>query len=73
MEHSCGITQGTALGSQQLDATASVPGNFVYTPAAGTVLAAGNAQTLSATFTPTDTADYNSASVSVKINVQAGR
>ena len=66
-----GITQGTALGSQQLNASASVPGNFVYTPPAGTVLAAGNAQKLSATFTPTDTADYNSASASVTINVQA--
>ena len=47
------------MSATQLEATASVPGTFVYTPAAGTVLGAGNSQTLSVTFTPTDTADYN--------------
>jgi hypothetical protein len=56
------IVYGTALSTTQLDATATyngatVQGAFVYTPAAGTVLAAG-AYTLSAQFTPTDTADY---------------
>ena len=40
------ITYGTALSSTQLSATANVPGTFVYTPAAGTVLKAGK-QTLS--------------------------
>ena len=40
------ITSGTALSATQLDATASVPGTFTYTPAAGTVLGAGT-QTLS--------------------------
>ena len=45
----------------QLNATASVPGTFVYTPAAGTVLNAGAAQTLSVTFTPTDAANYTTA------------
>jgi hypothetical protein len=45
----------------QLNATTNVPGTFVYTPAAGTVLNAGAAQTLSVTFTPTDTANYNPA------------
>jgi sugar lactone lactonase YvrE len=57
---------GTApltLGAAQLDATAangtvSVAGTFAYTPAAGTVLAAGT-YTLKAQFTPTDTIDYN--------------
>jgi len=33
---------GTALGATQLNATASVPGTFVYAPPAGTVLNAGN-------------------------------
>jgi MBG domain (YGX type)/PASTA domain/Bacterial Ig-like domain (group 3)/Dockerin type I domain len=66
------ITQGTALGAQQLNASASVAGNFVYTPAAGTVLPTGSGQTLSVTFTPSDAADYNTASASVTINVQAG-
>ena len=38
-----------------------VPGTFVYTPAGGTVLNAGAAQTLSVTFTPTDAANYTTA------------
>src|SRR5213079_2769416 len=48
------LTYGTALSGTQLNATANVPGSFVYSPVAGTVLNAG-AQTLSVTFTPTDT------------------
>ena len=45
----------------QLDATAGgVAGSFAYTPAAGTVLGVGS-QTLSVTFTPSDTTDYNTA------------
>ncbi len=64
------IAYGTALGSAQLNATANVPGTFAYTPAAGTVLGAGS-QTLSVAFTPTDTADYNSASASVSLTVNA--
>ncbi len=62
------ITYGTALSSTQLDATASVPGTFVYSPAAGTVLTAG-AQTLSVTFTPTDTTDYATTTDAVTITV----
>jgi hypothetical protein len=41
-----------------LNATAGIAGTFTYTPAAGTVLNAGPGQTLSVTFTPTDTASY---------------
>ncbi len=63
------ITYGTALSSTQLDATASVPGTISYTPAAGTVLGAGQGQTLSATFTPTDTTDYNTVTGTATINV----
>ena len=62
------ITYGTALGSTQLDATASVPGTFAYTPAAGAVLNAGT-QTLSTTFTPSDTAKYTTATSSVSLTV----
>jgi hypothetical protein len=62
------ITYGTALSSTQLNATANVPGTFVYAPAAGTVLSAGN-QTLTVTFTPTDTANYTTASASVTLVV----
>lgn len=62
------INYGTALGAGQLDATASVPGTFAYTPAAGTMLGAG-VQMLSVTFTPTDTTDYTTATASVQILV----
>jgi hypothetical protein len=62
------IAYGTALSATQLDATASVPGSFVYSPAAGTILTAG-AQTLSATFTPTDTLDYTAVTDSVTLTV----
>jgi glucuronoarabinoxylan endo-1,4-beta-xylanase len=62
------ITYGTALSATQLDATASVPGSFVYTPALGNVPTAGS-QTLSVAFTPSDTTDYNSASGSVTLTV----
>ena len=64
------INDGTPLSATQLNATASVPGTFVYNPAAGTVLSAGS-QTLSVTFTPTDTIDYNSATASVTLTVSA--
>jgi uncharacterized protein YjdB len=62
------ITYGTALSTTQLNATASVPGTFVYNPAAGTVLAAGT-QTLNVTFTPTNTTNYTTATGSVQLTV----
>ena len=62
------ISYGSALSGAQLNASFSVPGSCVYSPAAGTVLAAGP-QTLSVTCTPTDTSDYNSASSSVSLTV----
>ncbi len=72
------IFYGTPLGPTQLDASASavvngsmmsVPGTFTYTPAAGTVLPVGDGQTLSVTFTPTDTADFTSVTATATINV----
>ena len=63
------VSAGTALSSTQLDATASVAGAFAYSPAAGTILTATGAVTLSVTFTPTDSADYNSATASVTLSV----
>src|SRR4029450_10650963 len=66
------ISYGTALGAAQLNATASVPGTLVYAPVAGTVLNAGNGQTLSVTFTPTDVVNYATATASVQINVLKG-
>ena len=63
------LTYGTALNATQLNATANTPGTFVYTPVAGTVLNAGAAQTLSVTFTPTDTANYTGATKTTTITV----
>ncbi len=63
------ITYGTPLGPAQLDATASVAGSFAYSPAAGTVLNAGDNQTLSVTFTPTDNVDYTIATAMTTISV----
>jgi hypothetical protein len=62
------ITYGTALSATQLNATASVPGHFVYSPAAGTVVGAG-AHTLHATFTPTDTANYATVAATQTLTV----
>ena len=62
------IVYGTALGAAQLNATASVPGTFTYTPAAGSVLAAGTAP-LSVNFTPADPTAYASAQATVTITV----
>ena len=62
------ITYGSALGATQLNATASVPGAFVYTPGTGTVPPVGNGQTLSVVFTPSSS-NYQAAAKSVTINV----
>jgi Bacterial Ig-like domain (group 3)/Dockerin type I domain len=64
------ITLGTTLGSGQLNATANVPGTFVFNPPANTVLPLGSGQVLSVNFTPSDTTDYNSAVATVKVNVK---
>ena len=70
------IPYGTALSATQLDATATnaagaaVPGAFVYTPAAGTVLGVGT-QTLNVVFTPTDLVTYTAATGTVSLVVNA--
>ena len=67
------LTFGTALDGTELDAFVSnfagFPGTFTYSPPAGTVLPVGQNQPLTVTFTPTDTANYDSASAEVLINV----
>ena len=63
------IVYGNRLGASQLDARANVAGTFIYTPAAGTVLHAGDDQMVSVRFIPTDTTDYTAASASILINV----
>src|SRR6185436_2329097 len=62
------IVFGTPLGATQLNATSPVAGSFVYSPAAGTILNAGNAQQLHVTFTPNDP-DYDTATVDRLIDV----
>jgi streptogramin lyase len=62
------ITYGTPLSSTQLDAYATLPGTFVYTPPAGTVLSAGT-HTLRTLFTPTDTTDWTTAPATVYLTV----
>jgi hypothetical protein len=62
------ITYGTALSVTQLNASLSVSGSCLYTPAAGTVLAAGQ-QTLSVTCTPADTTNYTTAATTVQLQV----
>jgi len=63
------ILYGTALSGTQLNASTTVAGSFAYSPASGTVLSAGGGQILSVTFTPTDTASFNSAAATVAITV----
>lgn len=64
-----GIVYGTVLSEAQLNATASIPGSFAYSPAAGTLLPAGAAQPLAAVFTPADSANYDSASIATVVDV----
>jgi hypothetical protein len=64
------ITYGTVLSATQLNATSGgVAGTFTYTPASGTILTAGAGQTLSVTFTPTDTANYTAQTATVNLTV----
>src|SRR5205807_977788 len=72
------LTYGTTLDNGQLTGTATwivggstvvVGGTFTYTSAAGTVLGAGNGQSVAVTFTPTDTVDYTGVSTSGVVNV----
>ena len=62
------IVYGTALGRLQLDAVTAVPGDFVYTPSAGTILSAGT-HTLAATFVPRDTTNFETIAVQATLLV----
>jgi hypothetical protein len=59
---------GTPLSATQLDATANIPGSFVYSVAAGKVLNTGS-HPLSVTFTPTDHTDYTKGTATVTLLV----
>lgn len=62
------IVYGTALSGTQLNASANVQGTFTYSPAAGTVPAAGS-QTLTVTFTPSDTVHYKTVTGTTTLQV----
>ncbi len=62
------ISFGAPLGPAELNASASVPGTFEYSPAAGEILSAGS-HTLSVTFTPSDRVEYDSAVATVPLTV----
>jgi Flp pilus assembly CpaE family ATPase len=63
------ISYGTALSDAQLNATASVPGTFIYTPSAGHILAPGR-YTLSVSFTPSEPEKYATAEAEVVLEVE---
>jgi len=63
------ISYGTPLSSVQLNATSAVPGNFVYSPAAGDVLTAGRHK-LHVRFNPEDTVKYATAQCIEVIEVE---
>ena len=65
------ISYGTALGTAQLDASTSVSGTFVYTPALGAVLTAGT-HILQVAFNPADSTDYAGSTGTVTIVVKQG-
>jgi subtilisin-like proprotein convertase family protein len=60
---------GAMLTTNELNASANVPGTFVYDPPLGTVLNAGASQKLSVTFLPDDTNQYVTATTNVTIDV----
>jgi len=67
-ENPAELVVGLPLTEAQLNATANVPGTFVFTPALGTILSMGNNQELKAEFTPTD-GKYSGLSKTVAINI----
>lgn len=71
-ENPSDIAFGTLLSSTQLNATADVPGTFVYTPTLGTQLSEGVNQELTADFTPADESSFSAATKTVIINVTSG-
>ncbi len=60
---------GTVLSGTQLDATANVPGKFIYVPQAGTVLSIAGNYSVTATFAPTDSLDFTATSVTITFTV----
>jgi len=66
------IAYGTLLSDKQLNAVASVPGTFLYTPSLGSQLDAGENQELKVQFKPTDKNGFSTVTKTVLINVTEG-
>ena len=63
------LVVGTPLAAAQLNATASVPGTFTYSPGQGTILP-GGPQTLNVQFAPADTFRYRTVSATASVIVE---
>jgi hypothetical protein len=63
------ISYGTPLSAEQLNAASSIPGSFVYAPAAGEVLPAGKHK-LSVIFTPKHEERYAKVQANVTLLVE---
>lgn len=68
-ENPADIIYETPLGEEQLNATANIPGTFIYTPELGALLDAAQEQELSVEFTPEDLLNYNTMSKTVVMNI----
>lgn len=66
------VSWGTALSAAQLNASANVPGSFVYTPAAGSRPEVGTT-TLSVSFTPQDGTRYRAVTLTRTLRVDKAR
>jgi hypothetical protein len=63
------ISYGTPISAMQLNAnTSAVEGTFTYSPGSGSVLPAGF-QAIAATFTPTDSANFQSTTATATLTV----
>lgn len=66
------ITFGAALTTRELNAASPVSGTYIYNPTFGATLPVGT-QTLSVTFTPSDTSQYLPANKTVALTVNPAR
>lgn len=62
------LAAGAQMGAALRTAVAAVPGSFTYEPADGTALSTGR-QTLTATFTPADSANYSPVTLKLRVTV----
>jgi sugar lactone lactonase YvrE len=63
------VPLGTPIGPAQLNASASVPGTFAYTPPAGSTLPLGPGHVLRLLFTPDDSANHESVTLTRIVDV----